>query len=102
MGVTVRLEVFLTFLGMLIVTFGSRYAGLTLRGELPPFWLRFLRFVPIAVFAALVVPEIPGSRGEGLERVIAAVLGGLAAWRVKQLWVAVLVGMAAFWLLRAI
>jgi branched-subunit amino acid transport protein len=100
--VSVRLEVFLIFLGMLIVTFGSRYAGLMLRGDLPPFWLRFLRFVPVAVFAALVVPQLPGSRGEWLPRLIAAALGGFAVWRARQLWVAVLVGMAAFWLLRSV
>ena len=43
-----------TVAGMLAVTFGSRYAGLALRTELPAFWVRFLHFVPIAVFASLV------------------------------------------------
>ena len=33
----------LTCAGMLVVTFGSRISGLTLRMELPPFWLRFLQ-----------------------------------------------------------
>ena len=46
----------LTVAGMLAVTFGSRLAGLGLRAQLPPFWLRFLHFVPIAVFAALFEP----------------------------------------------
>ena len=47
----------LTVGGMLVVTFGSRYAGLALRTE-PAFWVRFLHFVPIAVFAALVTPSL--------------------------------------------
>jgi branched-subunit amino acid transport protein len=85
---------------MVIVTFGSRIAGLTLHRELPPFWLRFLHFVPIAVFAALVTPSLGGSRGEGGIRVAAAALAALAAWRTRQLAVAIAVGMAAFWLLR--
>ena len=88
--------------GMLAVTFGSRLAGLTLHRDLPAFWLRFLHFVPIAVFAALVTPTLGGSRGEGGIRVAAAALGGVAAWRTKRLEVAIAVGMAAFWLLRLV
>ena len=66
----------LTVAGMLGVTFGSRFAGLALHRELPDFWVRFLHFVPIAVFAALV------------------------AWRTANLGLAIAVGMLAFWLLR--
>ncbi len=89
-----------TCAGMLAVTFGSRLAGLTLQMRLPPFWLRFLHFVPIAVFAALVTPSLGGSRGEGGIRVAAAALSALVAWRTRQLALAIAVGMAAFWLLR--
>jgi branched-subunit amino acid transport protein len=85
---------------MVAVTFGARLAGLTLHRELPPFWLRFLHFVPIAVFAALVTPSLGGSRGEGGIRIAAAALAAFAAWRTRQLAVAIAVGMAAFWLLR--
>jgi branched-subunit amino acid transport protein len=97
---SLRLEILLVFLGMCAVTFGSRYAGLSLRAPLPPFWLRFLRFVPISVFAALVVPNIPGSSGEGLIRVGAALLAAFVAWRTRQLWLTVLVGFGTFWLLK--
>ena len=86
--------------GMFAVTFGSRFAGLALRTELPDFWVRFLHFVPIAVFAALVAPSVEGPRGEWAIRLAAAVLAAAAAWRTKQLWVAIAVGMLAFWLLR--
>ena len=85
---------------MVAVTFGSRLAGLTLRMELPPFWLRFLHFVPISVFAALVTPSLQGSRGEGGIRLAAAVAAAAVAWRTRQLALAIAVGMAAFWLLR--
>jgi branched-subunit amino acid transport protein len=90
----------LTLTGMVAVTFGSRYAGLALQAELPDFWLRFLHFVPIAVFAALVTPSLEGNRSEWGIRVAAAALAAAAAWRTRQLWVAIAVGMAAFWLLR--
>ncbi len=90
----------LTVAGMVAVTFGSRYAGLALRTDLPDFWVRFLHFVPIAVFAALVTPYLEGGRNEWGIRVAAAVVAGAAAWRTRQLWVAIAVGMAVFWLLR--
>lgn len=90
----------LTVAGMVAVTFGSRYAGLVRRTELSDFWVRFLHFVPIAVFASLVTPYLSGGRGEAGIRVAAAVVAALAAWRWRQLWVAIAVGMAVFWLLR--
>jgi branched-subunit amino acid transport protein len=90
----------LTVGGMLAVTFGSRLAGLTLRSDLPPFGLRFLRFVPIAVFAALVTSSLEGDRGEGEIRLLALVLAAVVAARTRQLWLAIAVGMGAFWLLR--
>lgn len=89
-----------TVAGMFAVTFGSRYAGLALRADLPAFWVRFLHFVPIAVFAALVTPSLAGDRGEWEIRLVAAGLAVAAAWKTKQLWAAIAVGMVAFWLLR--
>jgi branched-subunit amino acid transport protein len=73
---------------------------MTLTAQLPPFWLRFVRFVPIAVFAALITPNLEGTRGEGLERFVAAALCGVLAWRTKQLWIGLFAGMLAFWGLR--
>ena len=90
----------LTVAGMVAVTFGSRYAGLALRVELPDFWVRFLHFVPIAVFASLVTPSLEGDRNEWAIRDTAALVAAIAAWRTRQLWVAIAVGMAVFWLLR--
>ncbi len=86
--------------GMVAVTFGSRYAGVALRADLPPFWVRFLHFVPIAVFAALVTPSLEGPLGEGGIRLAAAALAALTAWRTRNLGLAITVGMLAFWLLR--
>jgi branched-subunit amino acid transport protein len=92
----------LTCAGMVGVTFGSRLAGLLVRMRLPPFWLRFLHFVPISVFAALVTPSLQGSRGEGGIRIAAAALATAVAWRTRQLALTIAVGMAAFWLLRLV
>jgi branched chain amino acid efflux pump len=90
----------LTVAGMLAVTFGARYAGLALRFELPDFWIRFLHFVPIAVFAALVTPSLEGELGEGEIRAAAAAITGLVAWRTRSLGLALGLGLLSFWLLR--
>lgn len=90
----------LALCGMVAVTFGSRFAGLALRTELPPFWVRFLHFVPIAVFAALVAPSLEGGIGEGEIRLVGAAVAALAAWRTRSLGLSIAAGMLAFWLLR--
>ena len=92
----------LTVAGMLAVTFGSRLIGLWMRAPLPPFWMRFLRFVPMSVFAALVAPNLAGDRGEGPVRYLAAAIAAAVAWKFKQLWAAILCGMIVFWVLRLI
>ena len=91
----------LTILLMAAVTYGPRLLGLSLsRVTLPPFWTRFLQFVPVAVFAALVVPALPKA-GETPVRLIAAGAAALVLWRVRSLWLGLLVGLAVFWGLRA-
>ncbi|MCY1073582.1 AzlD domain-containing protein [Archangium lansingense] len=87
-------------LGMAGVTYASRLVGLWLHARVPAFWMRFLRFVPIAVFAALVVPALPGERGEATARFLAAGLAALASWRFRKLWLGLATGMTAYWLLR--
>lgn len=92
----------LTILLMAAVTYGPRLLGLSLsRLELPPFWLRFLEFVPVAVFAALVVPALP-NEGETSIRLVAAGVAALVLWRVRSLWLGLLVGMTVFWGLRVL
>ena len=89
-------------LGMALVTYLPRLAGFILSGrQVSAFWLRFLHFVPIAVFAALIAPALPGSSSQGLARLIAAGLAAGVIWRFKSLWVGIVVGMSSFWLLRA-
>ena len=90
----------LALAGMVAVTFGSRYAGLALRTEPPAFWVRFLHFVPIAVFAALVTPSLGGDLGEGEIRVVGAIVTCVVAWRTRSLGISIAAGMLAFWLLR--
>lgn len=85
---------------MWAVTYPMRLLGLSLgRLQLPAFWLNFLKFVPISVFAALVVPDVLGSP-EWARRVFASIAGGLLMWRTRNLALGILGGFAAYWLAR--
>lgn len=94
----------LVVLGMAAITYATRLVGLRLTHlDLPPFWLAFLRFVPVSVFAALVVPALPGpTLPETAARLAAAALAALVLWRFRQLWLGLLVGMLVFWGLRVL
>jgi len=93
----------LVILGMAVVTFVPRYLGLRLAGRaVPSFWLRFFQFVPVAVFPALIVPELAGLPHGLPSRIIALVLAAAVLLRWRTTWAALLVGMAAFWLLRLV
>lgn len=92
----------LTIVLMAFVTYLPRVTGLSLAQlRLPPFWTRYLQFVPVAVFTALVVPALP-SPGETPVRLFAAGVAALALWRFGTLWFGLLVGMVVFWGLRAL
>jgi branched-subunit amino acid transport protein len=93
----------MTIFGMALVTYLPRLIGFILSGkQVSPFWLRFLHFVPITVFAAIITPALPGSSGRTSIRIIAAVVAGFVLWKFKKLWVGILVGMMVFWGLRAL
>ena len=94
------MSILTTLLLMGLVTYTVRWVGLNLHGvNLPPFWLAFLRFVPVSVFAALVIPDVLGS-SEWPRRVVAALIGGALMWRTRNLALGILGGFAAYWLTR--
>jgi branched-subunit amino acid transport protein len=68
---------------------------------------RALRYVAPAAFAAIVAPRVVDGPGLGEftapdARLLAAVIGGVVMWKVKKLPVMLVVGLVAFWLLRAL
>jgi branched-subunit amino acid transport protein len=76
--------VWLTILGMCIVTYALRATMLVTGGNRFPPWLeRGLEYVPIALFAALVVPGL--FRPHGLvtlgPEVLAGAVAAVVAWR---------------------
>ncbi|MWV63849.1 AzlD domain-containing protein [Halorubrum sp. JWXQ-INN 858] len=91
-----------------LATYGFRVSFIHLFGridEVPPRVSRPLRYVPPAVLAALVVPDLVTIRPTALatladERLIAGVVAGVVAWRTEDVFATIGVGMATLWLFR--
>jgi branched-subunit amino acid transport protein len=90
----------LTFgiLAMATLTYGIRLWGLLLPGaRVSGFAARFLQFIPVAVFAALVVTGLPGAdlRDSALRLAAALATGALVWWR-GSFALGLLVGLGAY------
>ncbi len=99
--------VWLTFAIGGVITFLQRGSFILFMGdrELPEPLRRALRYVAPAAFAAIVAPRVLGDDGlPGLgtpdPRLLAAVVAGVFMWRFRNMAAMLVVGMAAFWLLR--
>lgn len=91
-----------TYLGMMLVTYGVRVLPLVaVRVKPSPAFEQFLRYVPPAVFAALIVPEliVPNGRLEFGPAFFAGIIGVLVAWRTHNMAFTILAGVGAFVLL---
>lgn len=98
----------LTILGMGLITFAIRFSLFLLpeRVLLPPWLLKALRYVPAAVLSAIILPELllPGGTLDvslANERLLAGLLAVLIAWRTRNVFLTVIIGLAALWLLQA-
>ncbi len=86
-----------------LVTYGTRLVGFTLdQRRLPPLFGRFLDYIPVAVFAALIAPDLGLGTAELPARLIGITVAALAVWRTRHLWAGLIAGMLAFWLMRAL
>lgn len=103
------LSIWAVILAAGVATFAIRGSFVYLFGridEVPRPVMRALRYVPPAVFAALVAPSLVVVDGSvavtpGNERLLAGVVAAAATWYVKEsILVTISVGMATLWLLR--
>jgi branched-subunit amino acid transport protein len=93
-------------LGGLVVTYLTRLSFILLfpLERFPAHFRRGLRFVPPAVLAALITPELfrPGGGWDlsfGNERMLAGIIATVVAWRTKNTWLTIATGMFSLWLL---
>ena len=91
------------------ITFALRLSFIALLGriEIPPLLCSALRFVPAAVFTAVVIPLLFYVNGAvevsiGNERLLAGIAAVLIAWRTRSVPLTLVGGMATLWGLQAI
>ena len=90
-----------------LITYAIRLSciGLLSQREMPALLLKALRFVPITVLPAIILPQL-FLRNNTLvlsvqnPRWIAGILAGIVAWRTRNVLLTILVGMVALWVLQ--
>ncbi|HEY4386827.1 MAG TPA: AzlD domain-containing protein [Ktedonobacteraceae bacterium] len=99
----------LTIISIGIITYGMRLSFIMFFGnrEMSPRLLRILRFVPMAVLSAIILPQLvlPGSAIDlSLQnpRWIAGGFAAIVAWRTRNVLLTIAVGMVALWILQMI
>ncbi len=99
----------LTIVGMALVTFGPRLLPVWLLASrsLPPVVVAWLRYVPVAVLAALLLPTLVVHENNidfGSDNLFfwAAIPAFLVAWKTRSFVATVTVGMAAVAIARAL
>ena len=97
------MEKLLIFVGMALVTYFTRYTMIAALGkDMPSLLERWLRYIPPAVLAALIVPAILAPQGRlavGLS-VWGALAGAIVAWRTRSVLWTIISGIVVFWILR--
>lgn len=96
------MNIWLTMLGMMVVTYGVRVLPLlAVRVKPSPAFEQLMRNVPPAVFAALIIPElvIPNGKLELGPAFFAGIIGVLVAWRTQNMALTVLAGIVSFTIL---
>jgi branched-subunit amino acid transport protein len=92
-------------------TFAIRLSMLVFvhHGALPPIVREAVRFVSPAVLAAIILPAVvyPAAGSDlrleaGNERIFAALLAAGVAWATRNVWLTIVLGMAALWALKAL
>jgi branched-subunit amino acid transport protein len=90
-----------------LITFGMRFSFIYLLGRfrIPETLQRALNYVPPAVLSAIIFPELFIRNGAmdfsaGNTRMLAGLVAILVAWFCKNTLLTIVVGMAAFFVLR--
>lgn len=103
------MEIWLAIIIAGLVTFATRLSFIAAHGkfEMPLWFTRALMFVPVAVLSAIIFPEVLAHDGVldlGVHnaRLLAGILAVIVAWRTKNTWLTIAVGMGALFVLQTI
>lgn len=96
-------------IGGMVVTYAIRLSFIALvpQDRMPDLFRRSLRYVPPAVLAALITPELfrpagPFDISLGNHRLMAGAVAAIIAWRSRNTWITIATGMIMLWLLSGI
>jgi branched-subunit amino acid transport protein len=94
------MSTWLIIVAMGIVTYATRALPLLTSWEQPPRPLeRALRYMPQAIFAALIAPPVLMPSGTGLEMgssLWAGLIGASIAWRTRSIALTIIAGLGGF------
>lgn len=100
-------RLWLVIAGMGAITYGLRVSMILLlgRAQVPPAVLRGLRYVPAAVFSALIAPAMARPEGRlwlsaANPYLLAGVFAAVVAWRSRNVVLTIVLGTVALWLVR--
>ena len=92
-----------------LLTFGTRLSFILLhdRLKMPEWFRRGLRFVPVAVLSAIILPELTNPNGTLFlswrnPQLLAGMVAILVAWRTKNVILTIVAGMAALFIFQAL
>ena len=92
-----------------LATFATRLSFILLldRIRVPDWFRRGLRFVPMAVLSAIILPELTSSTGSLFiswrnPQLLAGMIAILVAWRTKNVILTIVAGMAALLIFQAL
>jgi branched-subunit amino acid transport protein len=101
------LSLWLTVVACGVVTFLIRFSFIAMHGRvtMPRWFTRALTFVPVAVLSAITLPEIlvqNSAVNHSLlnPKLLAGILAVVVAWRTRNVWATIAVGMAAMWVIQ--
>ncbi|HUY04160.1 MAG TPA: AzlD domain-containing protein [Rhodocyclaceae bacterium] len=101
-------KVWIVILALAAATFATRlsFLGLFAHVELPRLVRRALAYMPPAILAAIIMPQVfpavAGVPSFDPARLLAAVIASLVAWKTRSTMATVSIGMLALWGLQAI
>ncbi len=96
------MELWLTIVAAGVVTYAIRLSFIAAHGRvaMPGWFTRGLAFVPVVVLTAIIFPEILAhdravNLSLGNARLFAGIVAALIAWRTRNTWLTIALGMIA-------
>lgn len=80
------------------------FIALFARRTMPPLLARALKFVPVAMLTALIVPMVVGSAGHAVlatPRIVAVLIAAIVAFWTRSTLATLAAGMGVLWLVQA-